>query len=141
MGKKIILGSGEPCIFEVKVNGLNCEGEKVEIADINSDGIFVDRDKMEPHSIRNNGIEIEMWMDELSQSIAYLRESTGGKITAVDFIKSMVRKSGDILGDDIFDMAAYLVKECSKLVDSSSVVETHMLKAASAVLENIYKDW
>lgn len=138
MGKKIKLGSTEPCIFGIKVKNLTDEDKNEMLANISEEKIEFGGWTATEDSVSRNGLEVEMDMDELSQGVAYLNEATEGKTTAVDFIKSMVKNSDEILGDDLFGMAAVLVKECAKRTSGDSPVEKHTLLAAQAVLEYFY---
>lgn len=138
MGKKIKLGSTEPCIFGIKIKNTTENGKNEMLANINGYNIEFGGWTSTPNSVELNGLEVEMDMDELSQGVAYLNEATEGKTTAVDFIKSMVKNSDEILGDDLFGMAAVLVKECAKRTSGDSPIEKHTLLAAQAVLEYFY---
>ena len=84
MGKKIKLGSTEPCIFGIKIKNITENGKNEMLANINGYNIEFGGWTSTPNSVELNGLEVEMDMDELSQGVAYLNEATEGKTTAVD---------------------------------------------------------
>ena len=142
MGKTIKLGTEVPCIFSIKVNGYDEDAEpKINLATINEKEIVYGDDvETTPELVSDYGLEVEMDIDELAQAVSYLGESTEGKTTATQFLKSMLKTSDEILGDELFKMAALLVKECNKRVAKESKLEKSVLTAAETVLQNFSED-
>lgn len=144
MGKTIKLGTNVPCIFSIKVNGYDENAEpNINLATINEKEItYGDAGKTTPELVSDYGLEVEMDIDELAQAVSYLGEATEGKTTATHFLKSMLKTSDEdeILDDEMFKMAALLVKECNKRVAKESKLEKSVLTAAETVLQDFSED-
>ena len=142
MGKTIKLGTNVPCIFSIKVNGYDENAEpNINLATINEKEItYGDAGKTTPELVSDYGLEVEMDIDELAQAVSYLGEATEGKTTVTHFLKSMLKTSDEILDDELFKMAALLVKECNKRVAKESKLEKSVLTAAETVLQNFSED-
>ena len=142
MGKTIKLGTNVPCIFSIKVNGYDENAEpNINLATINEKEIVYGDDvETTPELVSDYGLEVEMDIDELAQAISYLGEATEGKTTVTHFLKSMLKTSDEILDDELFKMAALLVKECNKRVAKESKLEKSVLTAAETVLQNFSED-
>lgn len=147
MGKTIKLGTENPCIFSIKVNGYDEDAEpKVNLVTVNEKEIICgDTGKTTPELmelVSDYGLEVEMDIDELAQAVSYLGEATEGKTTVTHFLKSMLKTSDGILDDEMFEMAALLLKECNKRVAKESKLEKSVLTAAETVLQNFSEnDW
>ena len=142
MGKTIKLGTNVPCIFSIKVNGYDENAEpNINLATINEKEIVYGDDvETTPELVSDYGLEVEMDIDELAQAISYLGEATEGKTTVTHFLKSILKTSDEILDDELFKMAALLVKECNKRVAKESKLEKSVLTAAETVLQNFSED-
>lgn len=117
MAKKVTLGHFEPTISSVKVSvPSENDGELRVLADYSEKSIKGQETDPFNENELNMGLTVEMDMDELAQSIAYLRDQTDGKVSATDVIKSMLNKSGEILGDEVFNITI----ECLKAARRSS---------------------
>lgn len=111
MAKKVVLGHFEPTISSVKVSVPDeNDGELRVLADYSEKSIKGQETDPFNENELNMGLTVEMDMDELAQSIAYLRDQTDGKVSATDVIKSMLNKSGEILGDDVFNITIECLK-------------------------------
>ena len=142
MGKTIKLGTNVPCIFSIKVNGYDENAEpNINLATINEKEIVYGDDvETTPELVSDYGLEVEMDIDELAQAISYLGEATEGKTTVTHFLKSILKTSDEILDDELFKMAALLVKECNKRVAKESKLEKSVLTAAETVLQDFSED-
>lgn len=131
--KKIVLGNHEPTISSVKVMIPNeHDGNLRTLASYSEKSI---RDMPIVPFSKNEidmGLVVEMDMDELAQSVAFLWDQTGGKISATDFIRSMLTKSGEIVGDEIVNITLECLKACRVHLDDSCI--SHISKGLEELL-------
>ena len=123
MGKKIKLGNYEPTLTSVKVYTV--------------DEHTLDTKLVGDHCDTNYGVSMQVDMDELAQSIAFLDTATEGKVTAANFVDRMIKTSPDILDDQVFDIAKVALKACMSRVSKHEGMYYHSLAAALAVCEDI----
>lgn len=129
MSKKIKLGNYEPTLMGVKVIGVeekdNCDPY---------DKVLFD------HTDENYGVTIETDMNQLAQSVAWLKTATDGKTSASDFVSAMIKTSPDILDDQVFEIAKVALKACLGRVSKQEGMYYHPLAAALAVCEDIIQN-
>ena len=123
MAKKIALGQYEPSIFKVKVSTCNeTDGNSRTLVDYSEKSVTGQpTDPFTEYEIKNNGLVVEMEVDQLAQSIAYLREQTDGKASATEVVKSMISKSADILDDEIFNITIECLKAARRRTDDACI--------------------
>ena len=140
MAKKVALGYYEPTIFKVKVSACNeSDGNLRTLVDYSEKSVTGQpTDPFTEYEINNNGLVVEMEVDQLAQSIAYLREQTDGKSSATDIIKSMISKSDEILGNEIFNITIECLKAARKRTDDSCI--DNICKGLEGLL-NEYKEY
>lgn len=113
MSKIVTLGDYEPTISKVKVMVPNeQDGELRTLANYSEKGIRGADPAPFSRTELDMGLVVEMDMDELAQSVAYLWDQSEGKTSATDFIKSMVTKSNEIVGDEIVNITLECLKAC-----------------------------
>ena len=127
MGKKIKLGNYEHTLMGVKVIG----GED---NDNPCDKVLLN------HTDEDYGVVVEADMNQLAQSVAYLKVATNDKTSASDFVKAMINTSSDILEDQVFDIAKVALKACLSRVSKQEGMYYHPLAAALAVCEDIIQN-
>lgn len=123
MGKKIKLGNYEPTLMGVKVYTV--------------DEHTLDTKLTGDHWDTTYGVSMQVDMNELAQSIAWLNTATDGKTSAADFVNAMIKTSLDILDDQVFDIAKVVLKACLSRVSKQEGMYYHPLAAALAVCEDI----
>ena len=80
----------------------------------------------------NCGLTVEMDMDEMAQSVAFLRDQTNGRQSATMFVKRMIATSPDILDDEVVNMAIECLKACRLRIDDGCI--DHLCKGLEALL-------
>ena len=81
----------------------------------------------------NCGLTVEMDMDEMAQSVAFLRDQTNGRQSATMFIKRMIATSPDILDDEVVNMAIECLKACRKRIVDDGCID-HLRKGLETLL-------
>lgn len=130
---KVKLGNYEPTISSVKVFIPNENtGELNTLADYSSKSIQGQvTDPFNEYQL-DMGLAVEMDVDELAQSMAYLREQTDGKVSTTTVIKSMLTKSNEILDDEVFNIAIECLKACRLRTDDGCI--DHLCKGLEGLL-------
>ena len=133
MAKKVILGALEPTISKVKVSIPNdFDGELRTLVEYSEKSINGQETDPFNEDEFNMGLAVEMDVDELAQSIAYLHDQTDGRVNATDVIKSMITKSGDILDDEVINIAIECLKACRTRIDDGCI--DHLCKGLEGLL-------
>ena len=114
---------------------------KIEVGDYNTGEIkevpLFDKDGTLARNADAGGFAVTLDIDELAQSIAFLRDDTDGKVGADDILKSMFRYSPNILGEDEpFKMGITILNELVKRTTPNSS-ENLALKCALANLKEL----
>lgn len=131
--KKIALGNHEPTISSIKVMIPNEQDGNLRTLASYSEKSIHDM-PIVPFSKKeiDMGLVVEMDMDELAQSVAFLWDQTSGKISATDFIRSMITKSGEIVGDEIVNITLECLKACRVHLDDYCI--SHISKGLEELL-------
>lgn len=133
MAKKVILGAQEPTISKVKVSIPNdFDGELRTLVEYSEKSINGQETDPFNEDEFNMGLAVEMDVDELAQSIAYLHDQTDGRVNATDVIKSMIAKSGDILDDEIINITIECLKASRLRIDDGCI--DHLCKGLEGLL-------